>query len=127
MCRKVAEAEDGGTIEVWGDGTAMRAYTYIDDMLDGIRLLMQSDLENGVNIGRQEYVSVDGLVQTVASVAGKSIQIRHIEGPVGVKARNFRADRIAKLGWTSKISLRDGISRTYPWVEQRARAAKARV
>jgi GDP-D-mannose 3', 5'-epimerase len=127
MCRKVAEAEDGGTIEVWGDGTAMRAYTYIDDMLDGIRLLMQSDLENGVNIGRQEYVSVDELVQTVASVAGKSIQIRHIEGPVGVKARNFRADRIAELGWTSKISLRDGISQTYPWVEKQVQGARTRV
>ena len=127
MCRKVAEAEDGGTIEVWGDGTAMRAYTYIDDMLDGIRLLMQSDLENGVNIGRREYVSVDELVQTVASVAGKRIQIRHVEGPVGVKARNFRADRIAKLGWTSKISLRDGISQTYPWVEKQVQGARTRV
>ncbi len=127
MCRKVAEAEDGGTIEVWGDGTAMRAYTYIEDMLEGIRLLMQSELENGVNIGRREYVSVDELVQTVASVAGKRIQIRHVEGPVGVKARNFRADRIAKLGWTSKISLRDGISQTYPWVEKQVQGARTRV
>lgn len=125
MCRKVAEAEDGGTIEVWGDGTAMRAYTYIDDLLDGIRLLMQSDLENGVNIGRQEYVSVDELVQTVASVADKRVNIRHIEGPVGVKARNFRADRIANLGWTSKISLRDGISQTYAWVGRQVEAARA--
>ena len=62
LCRKIAEAPDGGTIEVWGDGTAMRAYTYIDDLVDGIVRLMDSDLENGVNIGRPEYVSVDELV-----------------------------------------------------------------
>ncbi len=114
MCRKVAEIEDGGTIEVWGDGTAMRAYTYIEDMLDGIRLLMQSNLENGVNIGRREYVSVDELVETVASVAGKKVNIRHVEGPVGVKARNFRADRISEIGWKSRFSLQDGIAKTYP-------------
>ncbi len=125
MCRKVAEIEDGGTIEVWGDGSAMRAYTYIDDMLDGIRLLMQSDLENGVNIGRQEYVSVDELVRTVASVAGKQIHIRHIEGPVGVQARNFRADRIAELGWVSRVSLRDGISQTYEWIDRQVKTSRS--
>jgi len=124
MCRKITEIEDGGTIEVWGDGTAMRAYTCIDDMLDGIRLLMGSDLEGGVNIGRREYVSVDELVQTVASVAGKQVNIHHVEGPVGVKARNFRADRIAEIGWKSRFSLRDGISMTYPWVEQQVKAIR---
>jgi GDP-D-mannose 3',5'-epimerase len=117
FCRKVAEAANGGEIEAWGDGRAMRAYTYIDDLLDGIIRLVHSDLEDGVNIGRQEYVSVDGLVRTVAEVAGKPIRIKHVPGPVGVDARNFRNDRIASLGWTSKISLKEGISRTYPWVK----------
>jgi len=124
MCRKIAEAEDGGTIEVWGDGSAMRAYTYIDDMIDGILMLMASDLENGVNIGRQEYVSVDELVMTVTEVAGKKINIKHVEGPVGVKARNFRVDRISAIGWKSKYSLKEGLSQTYPWVKAQVEAYK---
>jgi len=117
LCRKIAEAPDGGTIEVWGDGTAMRAYTYIDDLIDGIVLLMHSELENGVNIGRQEYVSVDELVNAIAEVAVKKIHIKHIKGPVGVKARNFRNDRIAAIGWKSRLPLKEGIARTYPWIK----------
>ncbi len=117
-CRKIAEADDGGTIEVWGDGSAMRAYTYIDDMVDGMRLLMESDLEDGVNIGRQEYVSVDQLVEVAARVAGKRVKIKHVEGPVGVQARNFKIDRISSLGWSSKISLQEGMLRTYRWIEE---------
>ena len=125
LCRKVAEAPDGGTIEVWGDGSAMRAYTYIDDLVDGIVRLMASNLEDGVNIGRPEYVSVDDLVRTVASVAGKTIHMKHIAGPVGVRARNFTNERIRSTGWESKFSLRDGIARTYPWIEAQVKAAKA--
>src|SRR3989454_5350007 len=83
ICRKVAEAGDGGTIEVWGDGTAIRSYTYIEDMVDGIRRLMQSDLEGPTNIGAPEYVSVKQLVATVAGVASKRINVRYVEGPVG--------------------------------------------
>ncbi|MFC2161710.1 NAD-dependent epimerase/dehydratase family protein [Acidobacteriota bacterium] len=117
LCRKVAEAPEGGTIEVWGDGSAMRAYTYIDDMLDGIVMLIDSDLENGVNIGRQEYVSVDDLVRTVSRAAGKNILLKHIPGPVGVRARNFTNERIKSLGWKSKITLKEGISKTYGWIK----------
>jgi nucleoside-diphosphate-sugar epimerase len=124
LSRKIAESEDGGTVEIWGDGTAMRAYTFIDDMIEGIRALMASGLEDGVNIGRQEYVSVDELASTIASVAGKKIRLRHVEGPVGVKARNFRIDRISSIGWTSRFSLRDGISRTYPWVKAQVEALR---
>jgi nucleoside-diphosphate-sugar epimerase len=124
FCRKVAETPDGGEIEAWGDGKAMRAYTYIDDLLDGIIRLMHSDLEDGVNIGRQEYVSVDELARTVAEVASKHIRIKHVPGPVGVDARNFRNDRIASLGWISKISLKEGISRTYPWIRAQVEAKK---
>jgi len=122
MCRKIAEVEDGGTIEIWGDGSAMRAYTYIDDLLDGILLLMFSDLENVINIGRQEYVSVNKLVNTVAEVAGKRINIEHVEGPVGVQARNFRIDKISALGWRSQFSLKEGIAQTYPWVQTQVEA-----
>jgi GDP-D-mannose 3',5'-epimerase len=124
LSRKIAEIEDKGTIEVWGDGSAMRAYTYIDDLLDGIILLMHSDLENGVNIGRQEYVSVNELVHVISEVAGKKVHIKHIEGPVGVKARNFRIDRIRSTGWESKISLKEGMSRTYPWIRGQAEASR---
>jgi len=124
LSRKIAETEDGGAIEIWGDGSAMRAYTYIDDLLDGIILLMKSDLENGVNIGRPQYVSVIELVQTIAEVAGKKINIKHIEGPVGVKARNFRNDLIKSIGWKSNYSLRAGIEKTYPWVKAQVEANK---
>jgi len=124
LSRKIAEVEEGGTIEIWGDGTAMRAYTFIDDLLDGIILLMHSDLEDGVNIGRQEYVSVNELVQTIAAVAGKTIYIKHIEGPVGVKARNFTADRIGAIGWNSNFSLKKGISQTYPWVKSQVEQSR---
>jgi nucleoside-diphosphate-sugar epimerase len=123
ICRKIAEAPEGGTIEVWGDGSASRAYTFIDDMIDGILLLMDSDLEDGVNIGHQQYVSVDELVRTVAQCAEKSIRIKHVDGPVGVKARNFRIDRIRSLGWESRFSLSDGIGLTYPWIEAQVKAA----
>jgi nucleoside-diphosphate-sugar epimerase len=123
MCRKVAETPDGGTIEIWGDGTAMRAYTYVDDMVDGIVTLMKSDLEGGVNIGRREYVSVDQLALLVAEIAGKKMELRHVDGPVGVRARNFLAPRMASIGWESKVSLREGLSRTYPWIESQVAAA----
>ena len=124
LSRKIAEIEGGGFIEIWGDGTAMRAYTYIEDLLDGIYLLMHSDLEDGVNIGRQEYVSVNELVRVIAEVAGKEVHIKHIEGPVGVKARNFRHDRISAIGWESRFSLLEGIGHTYPWVKAQAEAAR---
>ena len=126
ICRKVAEVEDGGTIEVWGDGTAIRSYTYVSDMVDGIFMLMQSDLEGPVNIGCPQYVSVDELVKTVAEVAGKRIHIKHVEGPVGVQSRNFSNERIYSLGWRAKVFLKEGIALTYPWVEAQVKAQQVR-
>jgi GDP-D-mannose 3',5'-epimerase len=123
ICRKVAMAEDGGTIPVWGDGTAIRAYTYVDDLVDGVYMLMQSDLKGPTTIGGDEYVTVDELVQTVISVSGKEIRVKYVEGPVGVQARNFSKARIKSLGWEARTSLREGIERTYPWVEAQAKAA----
>ncbi len=126
ICRKVAEVEDGGSIEVWGDGTAIRSYTYVDDMVDGIYRLMQSDLEGAVNIGCPQYVTVDELVAVVAEAAGKRINIRHIEGPVGVQSRNFSNGRIESLGWKPKFFLKDGIALTYPWVEAQVQANRVK-
>jgi len=122
ICRKVAQAQDGGFINVWGDGTAIRSYTYIDDMIDGIYVLMHSDLEGPVNIGSPQYVSVDELVETVIETSGKKISIRHVAGPVGVQARNFSNHRIYSTGWRSRFDLKDGIGRTYPWIEAQVKA-----
>jgi nucleoside-diphosphate-sugar epimerase len=124
ICRKVAEAPDGGEVEVWGDGSAVRSYTYVDDLLDGIRLLVESDHADPVNIGNPEYVSVNELVATVADVAGKRVAIRHVDGPVGVQSRNFANGNIERLGFTARYPLRRGIEQTYPWVVEQVRAAR---
>ena len=121
LCRKVAEIEDGGTIKIWGDGTAFRSYTYVDDMIDGIFMLMHSDLQGAVNIGSPQYVSVDELAETIAEISGKSFTFKHVEGPVGVQSRNFSNGRIYSIGWKSRYDLKDGISLTYPWVEQQVK------
>lgn len=121
ICRKIAEASYGGEIEVWGNGTAIRSYTYIDDMVDGIRRLMNSEIDKPTNIGNPEYVSVDELVKTVAKVAGKKIRIKHVEGPVGVKSRNFSNARIYTTGWRAKYPLAKGIKLTYCWIEEQVK------
>ena len=134
ICRKVAEVEDGpstgsgqgGTIEVWGDGTAIRAYTYVDDLVEGVYTLMQSDLEGPTIIGGDEYVTVAEVVQTVIDVSGKDIHIEYVEGPVGVHSRNFSKARIKSLGWEAETSLREGIRRTYTWIEQQVIDAGSR-
>ena len=122
ICRKVAQADDGGVIEVWGDGSAVRSYTHIDDMVEGILLLMHSDLDRPANIGCPEYVSVKELVETVAEVAGKRITIAYIDGPVGVESRNFSNKLIESIGWRSKVSFKEGIARTYPWIAEQVQA-----
>jgi nucleoside-diphosphate-sugar epimerase len=121
ICRKVAKAPDGGTIEVWGDGTAIRSYTHVNDMVDGIYRLMQSDLHGPVNIGCPQYVSVAELVATVMEVAGKKLHVKYIDGPVGVRSRNFSNARVYSIGWQPKILLKEGIELTYPWIETQVR------
>ena len=126
MCRKIAEVEDGGTIEVWGDGSAVRSFIHINDMVEGIYTLMHSDLEGAANIGCPQYVTVNELVDTVAQVAGKKIHVRHVEGPVGVQSRNFSNERIYSLGWKPKVFLKEGIGLTYPWIEAQVKAARGK-
>ena len=123
ICRKVAMAEEGGPVEVWGDGTAIRAYTYVSDMIEGIYMLTQSDLKKPAIIGGDEYVTVDELVETVSQVADKPVEIVHVEGPVGVQARNFSKARIKSLGWKAKVSLVEGLSKTYPWIKEQVEAS----
>ena len=125
MCRKIAAVEDGGTIEVWGDGTAIRSYTYVSDMVDGIYMLMQSDMEGAANIGCPQYVTVDELVTAVAKVSGKTIHIKHIDGPVGVQSRNFSNERIYSLRWEAKVFLEEGIGHTYAWIEEQVKQTQS--
>ncbi len=127
LCRKVAEAENGGTIEVWGDGTAIRVFTYVDNLVDGIFALMHSDLGGPVNLGSDERVTVADLVRTVIEASDKPITVSYVPGPVGVHARNFSKARVASLGWKPTVSLREGIARTYQWVEAQVAAARASV
>jgi nucleoside-diphosphate-sugar epimerase len=126
ICRKVAEAPDGGTIPVWGDGTAIRNYTFVGDMVDGIYLLTQSDLEGVVNLGGEEYVTVEELCQAVIAVSGKEIKVQYVEGPVGVHSRNFCKARSQALGWKTMVPLREGIARTYAWIEEQVQAIEPR-
>lgn len=119
ICRKIAEVADGGTIDIWGDGTAVRSFIHVNDMVDAIYTLMHSDLHGAVNIGCPEYVSVNQLVEIVSKVANKKINVRHIDGPVGVQSRNFSINRILSTGWVPKIFLEDGIKLTYPWIKER--------
>ena len=123
ICRKVAIARDGGTIEVWGDGSALRVYTYVSDLCRGVFTLMQSDIQDPANIGSDEIVSVDQLVSMVAEVAGKTVRIEHVPGPVGVLARYHTTDRIKSTGWRANYSLRDGLERTYPWIAEQVSSA----
>lgn len=125
ICRKVAQAKDGDSIEIWGDGSAVRSYTYVDDMVDGIFRLMHSDLEGAVNIGCPHYYTVKELVDIAAAVAGKTLQVKTVPGPVGVQSRNFSNERIYSIGWQSRFDLKDGIARNYPWIVKQVRKAAA--
>jgi nucleoside-diphosphate-sugar epimerase len=128
VCRKVAEAENGGTIEIWGDGKQTRSFLYIDECLDGTLRLMRSDFAGPVNIGSEEMISINNLAMLVADVAGKRVSIRNIDGPVGVRGRNSDNHMIDEtIGWKPSQPLRAGIERTYAWIsDQVARTRKVR-
>jgi len=126
MCRKVAEAKDGGEIEIWGDGEQTRSFLYIDECLDGIKRLMKSDFTGPVNIGSDEDISINNLAYMVADIAGKEIKLKHIEGPLGVRGRNSENSLIKeKLGWAPDYPLRKGMEKTYSWIEEQVRKDKS--
>ncbi len=119
MCRKVAQAKDGGTIEMWGDGKQTRSYLYIDECLNGVRKLMNSDFEGPVNIGSEEMVSINELAEMVMKIAGKKLKIKHIKGPLGVRGRSSDNRLIKKkLGWAPSTKLYDGLAQTYAWINE---------
>ena len=119
ICRKVAETKDGGEIEIWGDGKQTRSFLYIDECVEGVRRLMESDFAGPVNIGSEEMVTINQLAQYAMKIAGKQLNIRHIPGPLGVRGRNSDNRLIAeKLGWAPSGTLYSGLESTYRWIER---------
>ena len=118
ICRKVAYLpESGGAIEVWGDGLQTRSFLYIDECIEATRRLMDSKFMGPVNIGSEEMVTINQLVDTAAKVANKEVSKIHIDGPLGVRGRNSNNDVIRKeLGWDYSQTLEEGISKTYSWI-----------
>jgi len=119
MCRKVIETPTGGTMEMWGDGKQTRSFLYIDECLEGVRRLMDSNFTGPINIGSEEMVTINELAEMVMKIAGKKLKIKHIDGPLGVRGRNSDNKLIKeKLGWAPSQRLEDGISKTYQWIEE---------
>ena len=119
ICRKVAEVLDGGEIEVWGDGKQTRSFLYIDECIEGILKLMESDFIGPVNIGSDEMVTINDLVKYVIDISGKEVYIKHIEGPTGVRGRNSDNTLIKeKLNWSPTQPLYDGLIKTYEWINK---------
>lgn len=126
ICRKIAEVKNNGEIEVWGDGKQTRSFLYIDECLEGIRKLMDNTIFKGpVNIGSEEMVTINKLVEIITRISNKSIKIKHISGPLGVRGRNSDNKLIIeKLGWAPFLPLHDGLSPTYDWIKKQVENKK---
>jgi GDP-D-mannose 3',5'-epimerase len=140
MCRKVAETwkkgygkiddltedyEEFEPIEVWGDGLQTRSFLYIEDCIDAVRLLMKSDFKEPINIGSEEMISINDLAKMVIAISGKSIDIKNIPGPTGVRGRNSDNTLIRQvLNWEPKYSLREGMKKTFQWINSKVNADK---
>lgn len=121
ICRKVARAKNGGDIEIWGDGLQTRSFLYVDECIEGTRRLMRSiDFAGPVNIGSEEMVSIDQLVDIITDIAGKKLIKKHVPGPLGVRGRNSDNHLVCeRLAWAPSQPLRKGLEITYAWIEQR--------
>lgn len=126
ICRKVAEAEVSGEIEIWGDGNQTRSFLHIDECLDGIRLLTDSSFNGPLNIGSDEMVTINQLAKMVMGIAGKKLSLRHVSGPLGVRGRNSDNRLITeKLGWKPSRPLQEGLELTYNWINSQVKMQKA--
>jgi nucleoside-diphosphate-sugar epimerase len=124
ICRKVVLAEDKTEIEIWGDGKQTRSFLYIDECLEGIRRLMKSDFIGPVNIGSEEMISINQLAMMTMEISGKQLKIKNIPGPQGVRGRNSDNRLInEKLGWKPSLPLKEGMKKTYAWIEKQVRAS----
>ena len=122
VCRKVARAASGDAIDIWGDGEQTRSFLFVDECVEGTTRLLRSDFEGPVNIGSDEMVTINQLVDYVADIAGKKIEKNHIPGPLGVRGRNSENSLIKeRLGWAPSQSLRAGLEKTYEWIEAQVR------
>ncbi len=122
LCRKVAEANNGSSIEIWGDGNQTRSFLYIDECIEGTKKLLRSELEGPYNIGSDEMISINNFVDLIADVAGKTIKKVHIEGPLGVRGRNSDNEKIkSELGWSPSKPLRYGVEKTYEWIDKKVK------
>ena len=122
LCRKVAEAQNGDSVEVWGDGLQTRSFLYIEDCLDAMRAFMDHDFQGPINIGSEEMISIRDFTQMIIGISGKELDIHHVKGPQGVRGRNSDNDLIRKqLGWEPKYDLRAGITQLYKWIEEQIR------
>ena len=127
ICRKVAQACDGESILIWGDGEQTRSFLYIDECVEGTLRLARSDFAEPVNIGSEEMVSINELTCMIMDIAGKSLSVQHIPGPQGVRGRNSHNELIDKvLGWKPSQPLKKGLEVTYSWIETQVRRAKGR-
>jgi GDP-D-mannose 3',5'-epimerase len=123
VCRKVAEAAEHGSIEIWGDGLQTRSFLYIDECLDGVRILMESSFTGPVNIGSEEMISINNLALMAMDIAGKPLRIENVPGPTGVRGR--RSDNLLvkeRLGWTPSQPLRVGLEKSFAWIKERVEA-----
>jgi nucleoside-diphosphate-sugar epimerase len=120
VCRKVARAEDGGSVEIWGDGLQTRSFCHIDDCVEGIRRLMDSDYREPLNLGTDRMVTINELAEIVIDISGKQgLSLDHVDGPQGVRGRNSDNTRLREvLGWEPEIALEDGLEPTYRWIEK---------
>jgi nucleoside-diphosphate-sugar epimerase len=125
LCRKVIEAQDGDFIEVWGDGKQTRSFLYIDECLEAVLRLMDSDFIGPVNIGSEEMISINSLVRMIIGISGKNLKIKNIEGPEGVRGRNSDNKLYKeKIGWEVSQPLKVGIEKTYQWIEEQVKSRK---
>lgn len=126
ICRKVAEAADGGQIEIWGDGRQTRSFLYIAECVEGVRRLMESRFTGPVNIGSEEMVSINQLAGITMQIANKKLSIKHIDGPLGVRGRNSDNRLISStIGWRPERPLREGLEKTYAWISTQVAASMA--
>lgn len=122
ICRKVAEAKNGASIDIWGSGEQTRSFLYVDECLEGMERLMKSSETGPFNIGSEEMVTINELAQKIINISGKTLSLKHVEGPLGVMGRNSDNKLIKqKLGWAPSQSLQEGLIPTYKWIQERVK------
>ncbi len=125
MCRKIAMAVEGGEIEIWGDGKQTRSFLYVDECVEGVHRLMESDISIPINIGSDQMITINRLAEIVMQIADKELIVRHVPGPLGVRGRNSDNRLIEQvLGWRPSRLVEEGLAKTYTWIAEQVKATK---